>query len=69
MYGLKRGLVHAAHVYPRMSALALVATQRECASIVTLHQTDTAVTLHNVIWRMTSTQCQSPKGDYDRAAL
>ncbi len=52
-----------------MSALALVATQRECASIVTLHQTDTAVTLHNVIWRMTSTQCQSPKGDYDRAAL
>ena len=68
MYDLKHGLIHAAHVYPRMRALELVAIQRECASIVTSHETDT--TLHNVTWRMTSTQCQSRSpGDYDRAAL
>ena len=67
MYDLKHGLIHVALVYPRMRALELMAIQRECASIVTSHETDT--TLHNVIWRMTSTQCQSPKGDYDRAAL
>ena len=32
--------------------------RRKCASIVTLHETDT--TSHNLTWQMTSTQCQSP---------